>query len=204
MGEAHIIEHNMNEALDGSCKYPSSKVGSIHGTCFHIYQGGAGSGLAEKNCGEQETLVLSFPGASTHTTTMATLPMFTGASQSGAGMVIAIMPLAARNITVTEERTLLAKKEHTQQPARERGILSRQLEETRLGLLSALCTKELNVECCASKPNASSAWSARRVVTALKDVKESLRTIAPTALEVCRPARKQKFGMTPSSMANVL
>jgi len=50
--EAHIIEHTMNEALDGSCKYPSSKVGSIHGTCFHIYQGGAGSGLAEKNCGD--------------------------------------------------------------------------------------------------------------------------------------------------------
>jgi len=36
----------------GGCSYPSSKVGSIRGTCFHIYQAGAGSGITEKNCAD--------------------------------------------------------------------------------------------------------------------------------------------------------
>lgn len=35
-----------------TCNYPSSKVGSIHGHCWHIYEAGAGTGISERNCGD--------------------------------------------------------------------------------------------------------------------------------------------------------
>lgn len=34
------------------CNYPKDKVGKLFGNCFHIYQGGAGSGITEKNCAD--------------------------------------------------------------------------------------------------------------------------------------------------------
>lgn len=51
----HAASESINltsRASPSDCKYPSSLVGGIKGYCHHIYQGGAGFGISEKNCGD--------------------------------------------------------------------------------------------------------------------------------------------------------
>jgi len=40
---------NITSPFTAQCDYPKSKVGSIHTVVYHIYEGGSGFGLAEKN-----------------------------------------------------------------------------------------------------------------------------------------------------------
>lgn len=47
-----IVSLFLLRALGQKCSYPSSKVGKIHGHCYHIYDNGAGISLSERNCAD--------------------------------------------------------------------------------------------------------------------------------------------------------